>query len=257
MDVSAMQQARTGWRSEPGSSPAQTLAQKAPADVSSVLWKLSTSAERRGLEMLAAAAASVNERIQLARQVVRAGGTGTQADVDLVVAQVARMPVSALRNLIANGTTVIACRNSVTDYATDLAGVQPRGWPPGATWDSVPGAARPDRNEVIIAVIGHGTTEGAHVPRTGEGHGSANLVIHEVAHAIDHNQTATRDSSSIDFTTARTADIAVLPAYQLQAGAAGLSETYAESAARYYGGHDGTVSTPALDTYWRNNPLGG
>lgn len=255
MDVSAMQQARTGWRSDPSSSPAQTLVQKAPAEVNSVLWNVSTPGERKGLEMLAAAAASVNERINLARQVVRAGGSGTQADVDLVVAQVARMPMSALRNLVANGTTVIACRNSVTDYATELAGVQPRGWPPGATWDSVPGAAR--GNEVIIAVIGHGTTEGAHVPLTGEGHGSANLVIHEVAHAIDHNQTATRDSSSVDFTTARTADIAVLSAYQRQSGAAGLSETYAESAARYYGGHDGTVSTPALDTYWRNNPLGG
>src|SRR5262249_23172847 len=51
---------------------------------------------------------------------------------------------------------VIACRGSVTDYRTDLKGVQPRGWPPGSTWDKVPGSNTPDKNEVVIAVIGHG-----------------------------------------------------------------------------------------------------
>lgn len=53
------------------------------------------------------------------------------------------------------------------------------------------------------------------------------------------------------------ADTAALPAYETQPGAAGRSETYAESAARYYGGSHVTIKTPALDAYWRDNPLGG
>jgi hypothetical protein len=229
----------------------------APKGVDQTLWNLSTPAERATLTANAAAAADLATRIDLAKQIVKAGGSGTQADVDLVVAELAKMPETALRSLIANNTTVIACRNSITDYRTDLKGVQPRGWPSGATWDSVPGVANSGRNEVVIAVIGHGTTAGAHVPKTGEGHGSANLVIHEVAHAIDSKQTATRNSSSTDFNTARNADLAALPAYETQAGVAGKSETYAESAARYYSGNHGSISTPALDAYWRSNPLGG
>jgi hypothetical protein len=229
----------------------------APKGVDQTLWNLSTPAERATLTANAAAAADLATRIDLAKQIVKAGGSGTQADVDLVVAELAKMPETALRGLIANNTTVIACRNSITDYRTDLKGVQPRGWPPGATWDSVPGVANSSRNEVVIAVIGHGTTAGAHVPQTGEGHGSANLVIHEVAHAIDGKQTATRNSLSTDFNTARNADLAALPAYETQAGVAGKSETYAESAARYYSGNHGSISTPALDAYWRSNPLGG
>jgi hypothetical protein len=257
MNVSAAQQAYAGSQGNRSASLSQDLSFRRPQDYDCILSKQTTPGLRDGLMTKTTGEATLAERTQLAQRVVRAGGTGTQADVDLVVAELAKMPASALRNLIANGTTVIACRNSVTDYATNLAGVQPRGWPPGATWDSVPGAAMISNNEVIISVIGHETTGGAHVPRTGEGHGSSNLVIHEVAHAVDHNQSATRDSGSRDFVGARNRDFAVLTPYQQQTGTAGREETYAESAARYYGGHDGTVSTPALDAYWRDNPLGG
>jgi hypothetical protein len=257
MEVSAVSSTQAGSnvsRDLPGPPEQNSVA---PKGVDQTLWNLSTPAERATLTANAAAAADLATRTDLARQIVKAGGSGTQADVDLVVAELAKMPETALRSLIANKTTVIACRGSITDYRTDLKGVQPRGWPPGATWDTVPGLANSARNEVVIATIGHGTTAGAHVPKSGEGHGSANLVIHEVAHAIDGKQTAIRNSSSADFNTARNADLAVLSAYETQAGAAGKSETYAESAARYYSGNYGSISTPALDAYWRNNPLGG
>lgn len=198
-----------------------------------------------------------DSRETIARRIVQAGGTGTQADVDLVVAEVAKMPLAALQQLESAGTKIVACRDSVTDYATSLKGVQPRGWPPGATWDQVPGAYMPSSNEVVIATRGHGTPAGARVPATGEGHGSVNLVIHEVAHAIDATAPASRNSASTTFNDARTKDIAALSSYETQPGTAGQSESYAESAARYYGGSGGTSKTPALDEYWRNNPLGG
>jgi hypothetical protein len=54
---------------------------------------------------------------------------------------------------------------------------------------------------------------------------------------------------------ARTADLATLSAYELQAGSAGREETYAESASRYYGG-DATdaANHPNLHDYWATHP---
>ncbi len=153
----------------------------------------------------------------------------------------------------ADGTKVIACRGSVTDHASSLRGVQPRGWAPGDTWDIVPGMYDPNANEVVVATTGHGTPAGAHVPVTGEGHGSANLAVHEALHAVDHNRGGTARSAGADFNTARTADLPNLGTYETQAGSAGQEETWAESGARYYGGGGGTTN---LDGYWRNNPPG-
>lgn len=186
---------------------------------------------------------------------MQAGGTGDKADVALVVAELNKLPVTALRRLEASGVKVIACRGSVTDYAPNLIGVRPRGWPPGFVWDARPGVYIPARNAVVIAVIGHDTAS-ARVPKTGEGHGSVSLVIHEATHAIEAKVGGSRNSSSSAFKQARDSDLGMLATYERQPGRAGKSETYAESAARYYGADHGTIKTPALDDYWRNNPLG-
>lgn len=193
----------------------------------------------------------------LATALVVAGGTATQVDVALVVAELAKLPVAALQTLRDNGVKVVAARNSVTDYATDLKGVHPRGWPPGATWDNVPGAYMPDRKAVIIATTGHRTPAGPHVPVTGEGHGSENITVHETTHAVDAFAGPQRNSSSPDFIAARNSDLGGLTAYEQQAVDGGPSETYAESSARVYGGQHGATQQSALDAYWRAHPLGG
>jgi hypothetical protein len=172
-----------------------------------------------------------------------------------VVGELKKMPEPALQSLTDNKVKVIAAKGSITDYATDLKGVQPRGWPPGKTWDGVPGVYLPDRNAVVIATTGLGAD--LRVPATGEGHGSMNVVVHEASHAIDQNASALRNSASPDFLAARAKDLANLPSYETQPGIAGPSETYAESAARFYGGSHGPITTPALDDYWRSNALGG
>ncbi|UVO49520.1 hypothetical protein M0208_02955 [Sphingomonas sp. SUN019] len=174
------------------------------------------------VEEVQGSTANMPENERLARKLVEAGGTGDQADVDLVVAELSKMPVTAPRQMDAAGTKVVACQDSVTDYAADLKGVQQRGR-----------------------------------AATGEGHGSANLVIHESAHAVDAMVSGSLNSASPAFNAARKADIGALPSYETQPGAAGQSESYAESAARYYGGSHGSINTPALDAYWRDNPLGG
>jgi hypothetical protein len=150
-----------------------------------------------------------------------------------------------------NNTKVVACRGSVTDYRKDLKGVKPRGWPPGSSWDTVPGAYMHDTNEVVIATTGQGTPAGAHVPVAGEGHGSANLTLHESAHAYDLGGGPPL-SGTQDFNGARNADLGQLSAYETQAGSAGQQETFAESAARLYSGTDTT--TPNLAKYWSSVP---
>jgi len=195
--------------------------------------------------------------LALALQLLQAGGSADNTDVGLVAQQLVLMPPGMLQTMINQGQHVVACRGSVTDYRTDLRGVHPRGWPPGSTWDTVPGAFTHDRNEVVIAVIGHGTPAGPHVPRTGEGHGSSNMVIHESTHAVDHAPGGDRSATDPNFTAARTADSAGLSPYENQAGLAGRRESYAESAARYYSGDPNDVANhPNLNNYWSTNPVG-
>jgi hypothetical protein len=198
----------------------------------------------------ASAAAPVNPNLALATALVKTGGSGTAEDAKLVAQSLAKLPKSSLEQMQKNGTTVIACRGSVTDYRTDLKGVPPRGHPAGSTWDKVPGVNNNKRNEVVIAVTGHGTPAGPHVPKAGEGHGSVNMVAHEATHSVDRG--SPRPSESEDFKKARDADMAKLSKYEKQDGEAGRQETYAESAARHAEGKD--ADTPNLKKYWDDHP---
>ena len=195
-------------------------------------------------------AAPVNPNLALATSLVSTGGSGTAEDAKLVAQSLAKLPKSSLEQMQKNGTKVIACRGSVTDYRTDLKGQAPRDWPPGSKWDKVPGAYTSDKNEVVIAVIGHGTPAGPHVPKTGEGHGSVNMVAHEATHSIDRGSPS--PSQSDDFTKAREADMNKLSDYEKQTGEGGPRETYAESAARHAEGKD--QDTPHLKKYWDDHP---
>lgn len=58
------------------------------------------------------------------------------------------------------------------DDLGDLRGAQPRGWPPGSTWDTVPGAYHSERRVVACGGGGHG-------------HGATSLAMHEGSHALD------------------------------------------------------------------------
>lgn len=177
------------------------------------------------------AADDIEQRRAVARRLVRPGGSGTQEDVDAVVAELEKMPLAELQQMERNGTKVVACRGSVTDHRTDLHGVQPRGWPPGKTWDDVPGAFVPDRNEVVIATRA-GANGQREIPPTGSSHGSASLVLHEAGHAMDHvgGEVSQNDAA---FRAAYDADQAAMPEYLRQPGEAGRSEAYAESHALY------------------------
>jgi hypothetical protein len=185
-----------------------------------------------------------------ARALIDKVGTADDNDLDLVANELDKFPPEILQRLQAQGTRIKVCRGSVTEYRTDLRGVQPRGWPPGSTWDTVPGVG--GTNEVTVATIGH--PGNPHVPVTGEGHGEYNLVLHEVGHGIDLG--GGNLSTGAAFNTARTADAATLNSYESQAGVAGQQETYATSIAGYYGGDPNFAANhPNLNRYWASNPL--
>ncbi|MGD9589184.1 MAG: type VI secretion system tip protein TssI/VgrG [Pyrinomonadaceae bacterium] len=189
----------------------------------------------------------------------RAGGSGDDLDRALVAAELSKLPPHIIQRMSDNGTTVVVGRGSITDIDPSLRGVQPRGWPAGSTWDTVPGLYNPSNNQVQIATRGHGTENGPYVPPTGDGHGSSNLVIHEGMHSVDHNGPGGSNISSTDpnFTNARNNDPAIMAdGYEGTANPAGAEEAYAESAARYYGGDPNDATNhPGVHNYWAGDPL--
>jgi hypothetical protein len=112
----------------------------------------------------------------------------------------------------------------------------------------VPGIFNPPSNEVVIAVVGHGTPAGPHVPLTGEGEGSADLVVHETSHGFDMGGGQPFLSEGTAFITARNADLNQLTEYERQPSPAGEQETFAESAARFFSSLDSTM--PHLHAFW-------
>jgi hypothetical protein len=190
------------------------------------------------------------EQLALAKTLVRPGGSATQADADVVAADLARLPRPVLEYMKASGIDVIAVKNSVVDYRPDLAGQRPRGWvkrlddwSSGPTWDSVPGMS--SAGMAIIA------TRRGGVPARGNGSGAKSVTIHESFHAIDYMGGWSHEP---EFVEARDADARKLSAYELQPGNPGEREAFAMSA-EYYFLHDEAWGRehPHLWRYWETH----
>jgi len=183
---------------------------------------------------------------------VRPGGTGDAHDVACVAAELAHLPPPALAIMRDKKLVVIACRGSVTNFATYLRGQHPRGWQEAGrdeTWDAVPGAYLPKDGVVAIATMA--APDGARVLPDSRLQGSFNIVVHETMHGIDYAFGRAR-SKEPHFLAARDAEVArtSLSAYETQAGDAGHEETYAESAARSFCNAPGLDRTPDLTGFW-------
>ena len=193
----------------------------------------------------------------LPSELVIAGGSGDAADVRAVIAAASLLPPKVLAKFKAKKAKIVACRDSVTDFETSLRGVVPRGWEGlGRTWDSVPGTYLDRKKRVVIATVG--SPEGRKVtPRGPTTHGAFSLVVHESMHGFDYlvAHAVLRDPA---FVAARLADWDHLGTYERQDGRAGLEETYAESASRFYGNDPGlAASWPNLRAFWNSAPLEG
>jgi hypothetical protein len=187
---------------------------------------------------------------QMVKDLVLYDGSGEESDADLIRAQLQLLPRALLTSLSTDGIKIVACRESVVDYRSDLITKTPRGWPAGVSWSSVPGCYLPDERKVAIAtVLWNGVRQ---IPPCGVKHGSFNLVLHEVMHADDYSADRLRSHNG-DFLAAREIDKAALTDYQRQDGAAGFEESYAETAARHFGADASfAVNCGTLSQFWSN-----
>ncbi|MCK5809487.1 MAG: hypothetical protein KAH00_00265 [Cocleimonas sp.] len=192
-------------------------------------------------------------RLDLAGKLVNISGTATADDLPPVINELAKLPTEALQRMVDEGSNVFVVRDSIVEHYPELSGVRPRGWPPGSTWDTVPGVARTGANEMVVATVSGDAGERA-IPAKGTNHGSYNLVIHEAAHLYSG---LTGGHRSDDFIVARNKEIEAghltIP-YLLQEGNAGRSETFAGVAAMFYGGSGQVLNElTALFDYMRAN----
>ncbi|MEO1336247.1 MAG: hypothetical protein AAFV29_11420, partial [Myxococcota bacterium] len=181
-------------------------------------------------------------------------GTATAVDAKLVRAELRKLPLDVLNMMASQGIKVTVVRNSITEALPDLKGKRPRGWSSG-TWDDVPGIYSPSTKQVVIATRATSKTDPTRrIPPNGDGHGSANLVIHEAMHGYNDAvklKSGNHASDSKAFTDARDKDVAKLSDYEKQPGTAGREETFSESAALYYGGFK--TGRPNIDQYFKDN----
>lgn len=114
------------------------------------------------------------------------------AAVSQIKGRLQAMPESVLVQLIQQNIHILLVTGPITEtkeYA-HLKGVVPRGWENlNKTWDDVPGIGG---NKTVVVRIGYS--------EKGNGHGSINLELHELAHSID-NILKNHLSSSSKFNT--------------------------------------------------------
>ena len=200
---------------------------------------------------------------------LRVAGTSTADDAKAVAAGMKNFPKKMLEDLNKAGIQTECCRGPVTEALPELAGVQPRGWPAGSTWDNVPGVYSGSSKKVVVGTMDDGGKR--KVPGPSEGpvrHGTPDLLGHEGGHAFDAAE-GTLKSKDAKFLEARSADIATgnpggmfgpQDNYFLTTAEGGTndagatSETFAESFAMHFG--SGTSRWPKLDAFWGTHPWG-
>ncbi|MGM7684782.1 anthrax toxin lethal factor-related metalloendopeptidase [Cytobacillus sp. Hm23] len=94
-----------------------------------------------------------------------------------IIQSLNRIDSAIMQKLVNNKVYVKLFNGSIVNepFAKHLAGVRPRGYvDTDMKWDSVPGMGG---NYVVLVKIGHSDK--------GQGHGSHNLELHELAHSID------------------------------------------------------------------------
>src|SRR5262245_30409648 len=146
------------------------------------------------------------EKAGVVARITKMGGTATVEDAKTVAKGMKVFPTNMLKTMKANGTSLVACEGSMTNYLVDLKGVQPEGWDATDTWDKVPGL-HTDK-EIVIGTMNDGTGK-RKIPGKGEGpnkHGSYNLIAHESAHGFDMDSSPVKHTTAA-YVTARNKDI--------------------------------------------------
>lgn len=93
-----------------------------------------------------------------------------------MISRINSLPYSLLEKISNHGINLKLFIGKLTDNPTAIqyAGLVPRGYSSNVTWDDIPGMGG---SKVVLVKIGSSDK--------GEGHGSVNLELHELAHSID------------------------------------------------------------------------
>jgi len=156
-------------------------------------------------------------------------------DINRIKKSIDKLPSKVLTILSNNGVKIAAVKDSVTEYLTHLKGVHPRNWPPGKTWDVVPGA---QSNGVVVVA----TSSKFPTP-------TVDIVLHEIGHAYD--KVKGYPSRQPKFINISSSILSGSWYFTHGKAEANLSEKYAETFARFYSGYT-KISTNASN-YWRNH----
>ena len=99
-----------------------------------------------------------------------------QQEAAAIIGRIDSLPYSILEKINKKGISLKLFTGKLTDNptASQLAGKIPRGYTTNITWDDVPGIGG---SKVVLVKIG--------ASEKGQGHGSINLELHELAHSID------------------------------------------------------------------------
>ena len=178
---------------------------------------------------------------QRANGFLRLGGRAGFDDLVAVGAEIRKLSPDLRERLFSAGVQVVVCRDSVTDYWPALSGWCGPGWPAESTWDSVPGTYLAGTKEVIVATcLVRGQVR---VPPFAYRHGSFNLLLHEIGHAMYDEIPGDGTKFASAFAADRHRRIIFRNHYEDYP-----SEAYAETVARYFGG-DATFRNARPELY--------
>jgi hypothetical protein len=160
---------------------------------------------------------------------------------DRIQREVDKLSPGVRRLLEANGSKIIVGERMSGVYP-ELAGVRPRGWPPGATWDNADGLYNAEEKTVVATE--HRVELGS--GQTVNNDRAQGVIRHEVGHAVDHALGGF--SQTDEFKQAYDRDVALMTPeqkarrqYLLQDGNAGKSEAFAE----VFGAINGSSGNPS------------
>ncbi len=113
---------------------------------------------------------------QLGQMIILPDGDFDQLETAKVISRLDKISPSILTKICQEGIELRLFNGRLTDNPTanGLKGVSPRGYQSKTTWDDVPGMGG---SKLVLVKIG--------ASEKGNGHGSVNLELHELAHSVD------------------------------------------------------------------------
>ena len=144
-----------------------------------------SQAEKGGLKLLHFPSnAPIKNNMQLTSElelnhiIVLPKGSFDVNEAGEIIFRIDSLPTSLLKKVRNQGIIVKLFTGKLTDNptASHLSGKVPRGYEQNTTWDDIPGVGG---GKTVLIKIGSSTI--------GNGHGSVNLELHELAHSIDRH----------------------------------------------------------------------